>query len=1368
MEISSFQHPISYTGEEKYEMLELNRRLESYLNHVKLLEEDNQLLWGEIQAMRRNQDSGGQRKAQEEALSLARKELQNAWREKDRVELDVSNLLEEIEELNILRQKEKTAQVEAKRKLDESRKVLEDERRMQIWLKEQAAHLEKEVSLQVHVHQEDLAALKSSCAFSKPVLMAPQHSQTLNLQGLGKEYSQRAAQAWHEAADVYQTQMKKLEESLDQTRAHMTVLKQEKKESQLQIQDLAKELESANVKRELMEKNMVQQRQRQNQDLQHLQAHVEALEAEKLDLGEQMGELLVESRNLLQMKMSLSLEVATYRALLDSESLRVNNQSASKRNRTVSLLEGNTKSPGISPSTQAISSRLFSSPLNTTSRSITHKANLMTPTWNLTLRTPQETLKRPQTTKEEEVIVRVEKQKLDMSTTISEKHLTGSSSDDHYRTEEEASSTASVSASEGPKAVDEPGSILTRNVKEDLQDVLKAEPGPVLFSANETAMITSPAGHPQTPESVSSSQHIEESKSSEDGDEEETEVSTEMAQISHAPVSAWEENETVIPEERDVVSELELESEDNTADNNAQEFRIDADYAELQLLGENSNKPASHLSADTFSPVEDDSEILTWADVKEDVIHFVEEESLKSAPEVERNSGEGNEEVEEKMEIEQAEWPGIEVLEGQEFDIKVQEEENETEQEKKMEQIKEEELTNGEEERVIEEEIGENFGEQKAALMMHTYEKGNLVGEKAELVMDTYEKDNPVGEKAKAVMDTFNKDQLVEHNAEKEQGQSDEDESLNISASWRTDPGEADSYAQENTIADTRPLIHYKSDEETDANIPISHLGVSEPTGSEDEREKHEGDSHWSQIIAKRFDTMEDLSEEPELGSMDDIVTDGSVQSVLRESMDEESAVQNESCDVDSHVKTLMDDALEDQSESDLRNNSNENSQGEEETKIEIYHLSTFLAEKQDESSQLHDWSASLYNETREMNEQQTLLTTQANISEDAITEYRDNKENWNIESIEINPEGEGEDKKYFDTPLPEPFQEQVLAEEPCEEPSIEITHSDVLLFETAITEEQSCPKEEDVQSNLSMLTHADFTDEVSLHSHPESQTNTNDSDLEETNSSEDESPNASQCSQLLSQQLDQDSATTVDVVSNTDPFVTGPLSGVLREESSEDYNAPEAEELENKEEQQYAVDSSSSGMGEIADSLPQEWENLGHEITSAPHSILSTTEEFGDVEMENQKDNMDIFQGDALKEECQTNEKENDLHSFFSSSIKEGIWSATKFEMAATYDPNDQTETETERYSYDSINSNQTTALGEDWGDLERLPPTNNKPEKDVGTSIAQSVEEEGEEQKMPQVKQVQCRDGKDGEEETVHAEDSTDEGDSWSSGEE
>ena len=44
-----------------------------------------------------------------------------------------------------------------------------------------------------------------------------------------------------------------------------------------------------------------------------LQVEVEALELEKVDLGQQIGDLLVDSRDLLQTKMRLGLEVATYR-----------------------------------------------------------------------------------------------------------------------------------------------------------------------------------------------------------------------------------------------------------------------------------------------------------------------------------------------------------------------------------------------------------------------------------------------------------------------------------------------------------------------------------------------------------------------------------------------------------------------------------------------------------------------------------------------------------------------------------------------------------------------------------------------------------------------------------------------------------------------------------------------------------------------------------------------------------------------------------------------------------------------------------------------------------------------------------------------
>lgn len=274
MEVSSVRRTLAYAGEEKYQMLELNRRLESYLKHVKFLEEENQLLWGEIQALRKSQTSRGWVNGRDEELSLARKEVQDAWREKDRVELEISNLLAEMEELNRLRLNEVAAQVQAKKKVEESRKTLEDERRIHIWLRERASHLEKEVSLELQIHQEDMEAVQSSLAFTKPVLKVPPHRPALNLQGLGDEYSQRAAQIWQETAGRYQVRVEKLEESLNQTRTDMVQMNQEKKESKVQMQALAQELEATRVKREILEKNLVRERDRQKQELQHLQVRI--------------------------------------------------------------------------------------------------------------------------------------------------------------------------------------------------------------------------------------------------------------------------------------------------------------------------------------------------------------------------------------------------------------------------------------------------------------------------------------------------------------------------------------------------------------------------------------------------------------------------------------------------------------------------------------------------------------------------------------------------------------------------------------------------------------------------------------------------------------------------------------------------------------------------------------------------------------------------------------------------------------------------------------------------------------------------------------------------------------------------------------
>lgn len=99
-----------------------------------------------------------------------------------------------------------------------------------------------------------------------------------------------------------------------------------------------------------------------------------------------------------------------------------------------------------------------------------------------------------------------------------------------------------------------------------------------------------------------------------------------------------------------------------------------------------------------------------------------------------------------------------------------------------------------------------------------------------------------------------------------EDEEDEEEDSQNVSVSWRTEL-ESDSYAQDNTLADPRPLIRYKSDE-ADGAARASHGDESKSSEGEQEKKVEEMEK-WSEDKAERFGTMEDLREEAE-GELDE------------------------------------------------------------------------------------------------------------------------------------------------------------------------------------------------------------------------------------------------------------------------------------------------------------------------------------------------------------------------------------------------------------------------------------------------------------------------------------------------------------------
>ncbi|XP_052475167.1 nestin-like isoform X7 [Carassius gibelio] len=585
MELLGGRVPFTQFQEEKYQMLELNQRLESYLGHVKLLEEENKLLREEVHTLKSSKEPPGQRKAQEEALSQARRMLEEAWRKKDCVVMEVENLMEDIEVVSIQRQKAKNAKAEAQRKLMESRKELEEERRAQIWLREKSGQLEKDLLLQMQVHQENMETLHDSLKQTKQVLMTPQPTQTTSIPDLGQEYSYRAAQAWQEATNNYQRLVGRLEESLNQAKANMAKIHQEKRENQHQVQHLAKELESTKTKRQMLEKNVVQQREEHTQELQYLQAQVDALELEKDSLGQQIDSLMVDRQNLLQVKMSLGMEVVTYRALLDSEGQRID-RPTTKMTSSAFFLDVFSKPTGTQPASQTTAASCHvSNTVSTRHRSITSSHTLLTratPSWTPTRGTPQRTPTSTSVTEKTKVHISEQTEKA------------AEESVDHVQQEkvheDMVLKTTLPAAEPEPQLKPEDSEI-----KEDETiQFMKAQM--VECKTDASALISVSADQPSNLSQTSETEiwagpFTDPAGDSEEKKHEDTEVSFVMAQITCAPKVACEENKTIADYEKDDACKMDVRSE------NISESHTFA-YGDAENNDDDALK-SSHISANT-------------------------------------------------------------------------------------------------------------------------------------------------------------------------------------------------------------------------------------------------------------------------------------------------------------------------------------------------------------------------------------------------------------------------------------------------------------------------------------------------------------------------------------------------------------------------------------------------------------------------------------------------------------------------------------------------------------------------------------------------------------------------------------------------
>ncbi|XP_007470149.1 PREDICTED: synemin isoform X1 [Lipotes vexillifer] len=312
------------TGSEKAELQELNARLYDYVCRVRELERENLLLEEELRGRHGYEGLWAEAQARfaKEARSLRQHLDELSWAAA-LAEGERDALRRELRELQLLGEEARAARGRLDAELDAQRRELQEELGARAALEALLGRLQAERRGLGEAHERDVRELRARAAGLTLRYRARAAGPTApppRMREVYDGYALLVAESWRETVQLYEDEVRELEEALRRGQDSRREAEEETRLCAQEAEALRREALELEQLRALLEDELLRVREAYELQAEERQREIACLEDEKAALTLAMADRLRDYQELVQVKTSLSLEVATYRALLEGES----------------------------------------------------------------------------------------------------------------------------------------------------------------------------------------------------------------------------------------------------------------------------------------------------------------------------------------------------------------------------------------------------------------------------------------------------------------------------------------------------------------------------------------------------------------------------------------------------------------------------------------------------------------------------------------------------------------------------------------------------------------------------------------------------------------------------------------------------------------------------------------------------------------------------------------------------------------------------------------------------------------------------------------------------------------------------------------